>query len=1056
MTPALHGSLRALLPLLWAVLLSILVVSSSHSKSDPPSNAQVWDNIRTLTETLKANPGRTPTEPLPYSDIMRPLVMRLNEALEARAEGRESDAAQALEDCRMAAGLISDLYSTDFFTRYVDWAANLSGDRLRKRVEAETIYRSGYAESRTGNWAFTDSTFRQALPIFEKIGDARRVLTLPHMLLISPTNDLEEDAKLDAFRTEARRLSEAGLRGVLADNLWQQARLHAVVGRYDSAYALYDSVRALAEKIRHPMFQWRGWEGMAWILNQWSQLEEARDAFWQCVPYAEVHSDTASLARMYANIGHTFYESGWMDSSAYYQRLSIDLSESLGDVKRVSDRAYSLCLAHWYMGDDEEALLYCERARDASRESDNWWVEENAENILGNIFSSHGDCGRAIPCYGRAMDIALRHDDSRMQCYALQNVGSCKVQAGSLEVARDYLHRSLAAFDSIPPEQQDDWDLKGTALVLLSWIDELEGNTAEAIGLARDALTYARDAKHGDVGVCFAGGHLSRLLLDAGDLDGADSLYQQVTKAAERRGNKAALAEAHTGLAEIAWRRGDRERAIAELRRAIEQIEAQREALGSLDVREDWFASRLWAFERMIRHQIETGNTDEAFAYYERMRARALLDILSGEHAVPSQEMTEDERAEEERLVARIRQLGQRSKQGALDLDDDLEAARAEYAAFEEALFRRHPDLRERRGRGEPITAREACGILDDDEIALLYTMGSDDITMLAVTRDGIRGHILEGEADSVRRQVERLTDMVREGRGSSYKVPAQGLFQMLVSPAQDLVTDKRRVCFVPDAELWAVPLQILIDPESGSHLVEMYSIHVVPSLSTLGWMRSTPPSTTEGLLAFGDAYFGEGVPLQVAFRGSLSPLPFSADEVTRISDLYMPEAKVLTGREATEDRFRSLAGEYGVIHLASHGIMDDTDPLYSGIAFARGEADDDGFLEAWEVMRMELDADLVVLSACETAGGTITRGEGINGLMRSFFVAGVPTVVASLWPVEDESTSILMREFHQQLRDGEHPADALAMAERKLLHGESRFRHPFSWAGFLLYGDSK
>jgi CHAT domain-containing protein len=166
-------------------------------------------------------------------------------------------------------------------------------------------------------------------------------------------------------------------------------------------------------------------------------------------------------------------------------------------------------------------------------------------------------------------------------------------------------------------------------------------------------------------------------------------------------------------------------------------------------------------------------------------------------------------------------------------------------------------------------------------------------------------------------------------------------------------------------------------------------------------------------------------------------------------------------GTEAREERFKAEGGSYGMLHLATHGILNDASPMYSYVLLSQeGNQKEDGLLEAWEMMNLNLKAELVVLSACETARGRVGAGEGVIGLSWALFVAGSPTAVVSQWKVESASTTRLMVEFHRQLKTGmESPeskmskAQALQQAALKLLHSR-QYAHPFYWAGFVLVGD--
>src|SRR6185437_9437852 len=193
-----------------------------------------------------------------------------------------------------------------------------------------------------------------------------------------------------------------------------------------------------------------------------------------------------------------------------------------------------------------------------------------------------------------------------------------------------------------------------------------------------------------------------------------------------------------------------------------------------------------------------------------------------------------------------------------------------------------------------------------------------------------------------------------------------------------------------------------------------------------------------------------------------LGPLPDAEVEVSALKRIWGPSSsRVVIGASASKNIFRSEASKYRIIHLATHGILDDSSPMYSRLVMARAENDpnDDGLLEAREIMRLDLHADLVVLSACQTARGRYGEGEGIVGMSWAFFVAGVPTMVASQWKVDSASTAALMIDFHKRLKiegstSGLNKTTALQQAALSLMK-DPRYRHPYFWAGFVMIGKS-
>jgi CHAT domain-containing protein len=260
---------------------------------------------------------------------------------------------------------------------------------------------------------------------------------------------------------------------------------------------------------------------------------------------------------------------------------------------------------------------------------------------------------------------------------------------------------------------------------------------------------------------------------------------------------------------------------------------------------------------------------------------------------------------------------------------------------------------------------------------------------------------------------------------------------------------------------LWDLPFQALQSEER--YLLDDFAITQAPSLAVLQEMHRSldqlkqTESPKYSLLVFADPTLPTATN-QTAQSGDLRgqrfvPLPESAREASALRDLYGSSARVFVGPEATVPRFESEARAADIIELATHAVISDRDPLYSFILLSPGSSNqEDGLLETWKVMQLKLRARLVVLSACETASGEITAGEGITGLAWGFFVAGCPTLVVSQRPVESASTTKLMLEFHRQLRSGLSTASALRVAELKLRQNEE-YAHPFYWASFVVAG---
>jgi CHAT domain-containing protein len=259
---------------------------------------------------------------------------------------------------------------------------------------------------------------------------------------------------------------------------------------------------------------------------------------------------------------------------------------------------------------------------------------------------------------------------------------------------------------------------------------------------------------------------------------------------------------------------------------------------------------------------------------------------------------------------------------------------------------------------------------------------------------------------------------------------------------------------------LWELPFQTLLSKENR-YLLQDYSISYIPSLTVLHEMRKlrkVEPSAAPTILAFGNPALGKETvrDIKLSFRSAnLTPLPEAEAEVKTLGRIYgATQSKIFVGADASEDRFKNEAASFEILHLATHGILDDASPMYSYLALTKGDSkSEDGFLEARELMNMDLKADLVTLSACETGLGKVGKGEGIIGLSWALFVAGVPATVVSQWKVDSAGTADLMLNFHRNLKAGVSKAEALRNASLKLLKS-TQYSHPFFWAPFVLIGD--
>lgn len=513
---------------------------------------------------------------------------------------------------------------------------------------------------------------------------------------------------------------------------------------------------------------------------------------------------------------------------------------------------------------------------------------------------------------------------------------------------------------------------------------------------------------------------------------------------------------------------------------AVGLIESQRVRITSTEMKTSFFADKAQVYRALVRVLMKLKDLRGALDALERGRSRALLALLQRGQVRVTTGMTQEEIAREGRLQSEVDRLSDalvaesyQSPTGsprATKLTSALQTARTDLVAFQDKLYQRLPDLQARRGEGRAFQSDRLAPLLKahPEMVVLEYLLGDPESFLFVLGGAGEKPVLaldLPVTAQAVGARVKRLRKACLKGQElDSYLKYSEELRTTLIDPAREALAGRKLIVVIPDGELTDLPFHALTASQAPAvgkakgprYLLEDYAFAYAPSLGVLEQVmnRARPAAADQrSLIAFGNPDFGQGEQVATASRGTLSPLPGTQEEVARLSKLYGSKATVYTSQQATEAQAKKEAPLGERVHFATHGLLDHDNPFNSAVAFSQtGGGDDDGFLEAREIAAMKWNCNLAVLSACETARGKPTAGEGVLGLSWSLFAAGVPTTIAGLWKVSDISTMQLMSKFHEQLTAGIGKAEALRAAELSLLHSEE-FSPPFYWAPFILIG---
>lgn len=803
---------------------------------------------------------------------------------------------------------------------------------------------------------------------------------------------------------------------------------------------------------------------------------------------ADLHPARLGLANVHWTLGE------YHEAQALYEK-EIALLEGQGDARQLAITKRNLANCLWPLGDYAKALDVLNEVRDAQIEADDTFELAATYNTIGSVYQRLGDRPKSLEAYLSASRAAETSGNSA------QDIQSGLNQALIyLELA--YLDRALETYENVREkiEASDrsslSWVLSGIALVKRE-----QGKVEEALGLYRQAL-FA-ESEHGvSTAMPLRFLDLGLQLSLTGDLTEGRRQLREALERASYWNLVDVQWKAHLGLGDSYERAGVLDGARVHNQKAIEILEGMRGQALSEEKKASLLGSSAFVYEAQLQVLAKLHERDpksnyngEAFSTAERGKARALLDQLAEAHVDLGAGLTEElgkERDEVERSLTSVQYLLRKlaSENAAADTLAVLKKRRTALEERRTALLDRIRIANPRYATldaGKPIALAELRRDLlrDNKSVLLEYALGDSASYLWLVTAKSLVLYRLPSRA-AIEAEVEKLRTALRSpapATDANLVASAASLYRMLLEPARKVFTGKREIYIVPDGALQSLPFEVLLESEPQGvantsdraaflsnlpYAFRSANVRYGPSatvLAVLARQKASSHDTPElDLLAVGNPVFephqtedaappeGDGS----GTRAGLAPLPFTGLEVEAIGSMFDPARRtLLLQKEAREKRLLEIGlSRYRWLHFATHGLVDERRPERSSLALSFPEdASEDGFLQASEIYGLDLDAELVVLSACETGLGKTVRGEGVLGLPRAFLFAGAHSVVVSMWSVSDRSTSEYMQEFYRQMvRLDKTPAEAM-MRARERLRRSSEFAHPFYWAPFVLIG---
>ena len=797
---------------------------------------------------------------------------------------------------------------------------------------------------------------------------------------------------------------ELGDQPTVAVTLNNIGLIYRFLGQYDKALATYQQALDIWKALNDASGKGTTLNNIGTTYLALSEYERALDMFQQSLTFIRQLKERDNESRTISNIGLVHQNQG------QYTEALRDFEQALAIAREVKSNEQQATVLgnigalYQAIGDNPKALDYLNQCLQISQLSSNPSSQAVALNNLAVIYDNQGDYAKAIEFYQKSLDIVRQQGDQQNVAATLGNLGLSYENLGRHDQAVTLMQESLTL-----ARQIGDIRTQATTLNNLGTVYYNQSQYAKALGTYRQALP----------------------------------IMQQVDDPLAESKVMKNIGQAYEGA-------GDLEKALGTYRQAIAIQEDVRASAGVEEFKTSLAGQSASVYEKATLLMMRMNRPQEAFEMAEHARARTFLDQL-GNARIDVRKGADAQLVQQEqdlrlelqtlqRTLAQQHSLPQNA-QNAEVLRSLGEQISARQQAYEDLLTRiklSNPEYASLVSVS-PLTLTQTQQLLDANTTLLDYYVTMSTTLAFVITRDSFNAISLtvsQSDLSAAINQFRRFDDL-------STPAPAtlRQLYDWLIAPVKDKL-HTRVLGIVPHGILHYLPFAALPLPSEGSapvrYLMDDYTLFHLPSTSVLPFVQAKHTDAGNTTLA-----------LAMSSPPGFEALQYANGEARSIAALFGTQP--LVDKAATETAFDAQAGQARLVHLAAHGELNQANSLFSRIMLAPDQ-NNDGALEVHEVYGLTLQhTDLVVLSACDTQLGKQSLGDDIVGLNRAFIYAGAPTVVASLWSVNDEATGFLMQAFYKHLKDGMGKAEALRAAQDDT---RIKYPNPFYWAAFVLTGD--
>ena len=944
--------------------------------------------------------------------------------------------------------------------------------------------------------------YSQALPLSKEMGDrAGEAGALNNIGGVYEALG-EKQKALDYFSQALPLWKAVGDHGGEAITLNNIGRVYDDLGEKQKSLDYYSQALPLRKVVGDRAGEARTLNNIGLVYDSLGENQKALDYFSQALRLRKVIGDRRGEATTLNNIGAVYDSLGEKQKALEYYSQALPLSKAVGDRKVEATTLANIGIVYNSLGEKQKALDYDSQALPLYKVIGDRAGEARTLNNIGGVYGELGEKQKALDYYNQALPLRKAVGDRGGEADTLNNIGGVYEALGEKQKALDYFSQAL-------PLKKVIGDRGGEAMILSNI-----GLVYSSLGEKQKALDYYSQAlplfkavgdRNGEATTL---NNIGSVYDDLGEKQKALDYYSQALPLSRAVGNRSGEASTLFNIAYVETNRGNLQAALTPMQDSIAILEDLRTKIISPELRQTYFATvqdyyQFYIDLLMKLHQQNPsqGYDQQAFNVSERSHARTLLELLTEAKAnikegINPQLLAKEtdlqnqlDSVEKQRLEIYNKPNSTDEQKNAInqrqktlitqyqDLQNEIRAKSPKYAAL------KYP---------QPLTlAQVQQQILDPDTALLQYSLGSEKSYLWIITKDGFTSHILPAQKE-IETATRELLNAIQYGKDDTANInqAANQLSQLVLTPAAKL--NQKRLIIVPDGVLSYVPFSTLT--LNDKPLINQHELVNLPSSSSIALIRQDtqnrkPAPKTLAILA--DPIFSaDDQRIKVPQKRPISPanpdlnqlainrvtktlkksravgdnnqftrLPGTRQEAQAILAL-LPKTEIIAAFD--DQASLNLAidpqlSQYRIIHLATHGVFNGEDPAYSGIILSLVDAKGtpiNGFLRLNEIFNLNLPAELVVLSACETGLGKEIKGEGLVGLTRGFMYAGTPRVLVSLWKVDDQATAELMTRFYKLILEKKlPPAQALREAQLQM-QTETEWKSPYYWSAFILQGE--